>query len=300
MKTVVIRARRRARPLSPAPARGLRHYHFAPRLCAPPARRASRARDPVPASPLLRRAALPRIDDLNAQLAHWIDDIAHRRAVPGDPRALCLRRARGRTLGAAVTGASHRDRPRGPHRERQAPVRPLRHERLLHPARARGPAPHARRLGPRGACARWLREVARHPCSYDRKQTIEHREHLDELATQKRAARELRGRDLVRRSCPSTDSLLGEIVPPRIRPSDTTRIVRSTSTASAGSPRPTHVTTNGESPAPTRSARAAHRHRTAPQQSALTRSSLRAGAARVPGCAADARIRHSAVCQHLA
>ena len=49
---------------------------------------------------------------------------------------------------------------------------------------------------------------ARHARSYDRGAVIEDAEHIAELARHKRHAHELRGRDRLRQSCPSTDALL--------------------------------------------------------------------------------------------
>jgi hypothetical protein len=55
------------------------------------------------------------------------------------------------------------------------------------------------------------REVARHERSWDRKQVIENVEHIAALARVKRAAHELRGRDLLRTVCKSADKLLSAI-----------------------------------------------------------------------------------------
>jgi len=51
-------------------------------------------------------------------------------------------------------------------------------------------------------------EVARHQRSYDRRKTIEDPAHIAALAREKRAARALRGRDLLRRACPHADRLI--------------------------------------------------------------------------------------------
>ena len=51
-------------------------------------------------------------------------------------------------------------------------------------------------------------EVARHRRSYDRRQVIEDATHVAALAAAKRAAHELRGRDLLRSACPHAAALL--------------------------------------------------------------------------------------------
>jgi hypothetical protein len=55
-------------------------------------------------------------------------------------------------------------------------------------------------------------EVARHARCYDRGQTLERPEHLRALGEQKRAARELRGRDRLRSACSHADAFLGALV----------------------------------------------------------------------------------------
>ncbi len=51
-------------------------------------------------------------------------------------------------------------------------------------------------------------EIARHTRSYDRGETVEDPAHLAALAREKRHAHELRGRDLLRTSCPQADPFI--------------------------------------------------------------------------------------------
>ncbi len=56
-----------------------------------------------------------------------------------------------------------------------------------------------------------LDEVARHGRSWDKRQVIENPSHIAALARVKRAAHELRGRDLLRTVCKSADALLSAL-----------------------------------------------------------------------------------------
>jgi len=55
-------------------------------------------------------------------------------------------------------------------------------------------------------------EVARHRRSYGRGERVEEGRHLEDLAAAKQAAREGRGRDRLRGSCPSAEPFLQEVV----------------------------------------------------------------------------------------
>ena len=143
------RARRRPRPVPPAhprPRRPLPLRAQALRAVPRQRERQGRATDPVPPPLVLRRAALhSSVEDLNAQLARWISEIAHVRRAP--------RHADGRTVGALLVDEQPRLLPLPEHplpcgrisgvASGKTPVRPLRPQRLLDPAHAREEAADA-------------------------------------------------------------------------------------------------------------------------------------------------------------
>jgi hypothetical protein len=68
-------------------------------------------------------------------------------------------------------------------------------------------------------------EVARHVRSYDRGQRLEDRTHLAALGDEKRRARELRGRDRLRASCPSAAAFLDAVAQRNARLSSQTALL---------------------------------------------------------------------------
>jgi hypothetical protein len=168
------------------------------------------------------------VEDLNAQLARWIVEVAHARPVPG-------RREQ------RVAEALAEEQPRLlPLPEHPFPCQLLR-------AVASGKTPYIRFDGndysiPPTLIRRPLTlvaaedrvrildrstEVARHPRSYDRGQRIEDDAHLAALIAEKRRAHELRGRDRLRQACPHADAFLDALAlrgEPLIRP--TTQLLR--------------------------------------------------------------------------
>lgn len=192
------------------------HYHFAPRPCAP--YRGNEKGKVERAIQYLRRSffearRFSSLDDLNRQLGEWIQDIAHARIVPGDPERRLVRDALAQERAVLLPLPAHRFE-----------------SDLVQPAQS-GKRPYLRFDGNEYSIPhtlvkkpltlvvseRELRvldgvdEVARHPRCYDRHRVVEDREHVEALGKHKRAARELRGRDRLRASCPNTDALLGEI-----------------------------------------------------------------------------------------
>jgi transposase len=189
------------------------HYHFAPKPCAP--YRGNEKGKTERQIHYLRHsffAARPFRDvaDLNRQLARWIDEIALSRKLPD-----------GRTVRDALDDERPQLLP--------LPEHPL--ESDLVRALASGKTPYVRFDGndysiPHELVKRPLTlvasealvrildgsvEVARHARSYDRRKTIEDPAHIAALAREKRAARELRGRDLLRQACPHADRLIAAL-----------------------------------------------------------------------------------------
>jgi transposase len=192
------------------------HYHFAPRPCAP--YRGNEKGKVERMIHYLRHSffAARRFDsleDLNAQLDEWIDTVAHARPVPGAPDR--------RPVRDALAEEQTRLLPLPAHPFETEIVRPV----------ASGKTPYIRfdqndysiphelvrkplTMLASESVVRILdrdREVARHARSYDRAQRIEEREHLAALHEQKRHARELRGRDLLRQECPHADAFIGAL-----------------------------------------------------------------------------------------
>jgi len=189
------------------------HYHFAPQPCA--VARGNEKGRVERMIQYLRHAffaarRFASIEDLNAQLAHWIADTAHQRPVPGDP------------TGRRVVDALDEERPR---------LLPLPAHAFacdLVRAGVSGKTPYLRFDGndysiPHTLIRRPLTlvasehavrildgatQVACHPRSYDRGQRIEVEAHLAALTAAKRRAHELRGRDRLRQACPHADAFL--------------------------------------------------------------------------------------------
>jgi len=192
------------------------HYHFAPKPCAP--YRANEKGKVERAIQYLRHSFFAArtwtdLNDLNAQLAAWIDEVAHRREVPGDPRR--------RTVAQAL----HEERPR----LLPLPEHPFSCD-LVKPVRV-GKTPYIRfDLNDYSVPAQYVRRtlsllvsdvrvrlthqftvVADHPRSFDRGQVLDDPEHLAELHRQKRNAAELRGRDRLRTACRNADAFIAAL-----------------------------------------------------------------------------------------
>jgi transposase len=207
------------------------HYHFAPQPCAPyRGNEKGRAERFISFLRHAFFAARPfrSVEDLNAQLARWISEVAHARPVPG-------RREQ------RVAEALAEEQPRLlPLPEHPFPCPLLR-------AVTSGKTPYIRFDGndysiPHTLIRRPLTlvaaeqvvrildgnlEVARHARSYDRGQRIDDDAHLAALVAAKRRAHELRGRDRLRQACPHADAFLDALAlrgEPLIRP--TTQLLR--------------------------------------------------------------------------
>lgn len=193
------------------------HYHFAPKPCAP--YRGNEKGKVERAIRYLRTSffaarSFRDVDDLNDQVARWIERIAHARPGPGDRE--------GRTVVARLQHERERLLPLPKHPFDSSLVRPIKS----------GKRPYVRfDLNDYSIPHRLVRQdlvliaterevrlttptgqvVARHARSYDRGLRIEDRGHLQALAATKRRARELRGRDRLTMACPGASQLLEQL-----------------------------------------------------------------------------------------
>jgi transposase len=189
------------------------HYHFAPQPCAV-ARGNEKGRVERMIG-FLRHSffaarSFTSLEDLNAQLARWIDEVAHARPVPGDPDGRLVREAWDEERAHLLPLPEH----------------PFPCERVRSVASGKTPyirfdgndysIPHTLIRRPLTLIATdtavrlvdGATEVARHARSYDQGQRLEDPAHLAALAREKRRAHELRGRDRLRQSCPRADAFL--------------------------------------------------------------------------------------------
>lgn len=191
------------------------HYHFAPKPVAvargnEKGRVERRIRDLRESFFAARRFS--DLDDLNRQLDHWIEQVAHARKVPGD-------------AARTVAEALDEERPR----LLRLPEHPFPCERVK-PIRS-GKTPYVRFDGndysiPHTLVRKPLTlvashttvrlldgavEVARHPRCWDKKRQIESEAHLSALADDKRRARRHRGRHRLIAVCPSATAFLEAI-----------------------------------------------------------------------------------------
>ena len=189
------------------------YYHFAPKPCAP--YRGNEKGKVERQIQYLRHSffaarRFTSVDDLNAQLARWVAEIAHTRRAPGH--------ADGRSVVDLLADERARLLP--------LPEHAMSCGRVLGATSGKTPyvrfdlndysIPHTLVKKPLTLVAeeRTLRildgdtEVAQHARSYDRGKVIEVPAHIAELAREKRRAHDLRGRDLLRSACKHADELL--------------------------------------------------------------------------------------------
>jgi transposase len=190
------------------------HYHFAPVPCAP--YRGNEKGKVERTIQYLRHAffaarTFSSVSELNRQLHAWIADTAHERPCPRDPdrrsvgdvfaaekpRLLQLPDKRFETdLVRAVTSGKQpyvrfdRNDYSIPHTLVRVPVTLIASEDEVRIADATGVI------------------VARHVRSWSRGDVVEDPAHIHGLAQEKRRARDLRGRDRLRRMCPAADAFL--------------------------------------------------------------------------------------------
>jgi transposase len=189
------------------------YYCFAPKPCAPyPGNEKGKVERQIQ---YLRHSffaarRFSSVDDLNAQLARWIAEVAHVRRAPGH--------AEGRAVGDLLADERPRLLP--------LPEHPMACGRVLGVASGKTPyvrfdlndysIPHTHvkkslTLVAEEHAVRILdgdTELARHTRSYDRGRLVEAPQHIAALARDKRRAHDLRGRDRLRSVCLQTDALL--------------------------------------------------------------------------------------------
>jgi transposase len=192
------------------------HYHFAPKPCAP--YRGNEKGKVERQIQYLRHAffaarRFTSLADLNAQLAQWIADTAHARAVPGDPAGRRVAEALAEEQRVLLALPAHPFpcdvlRPvlsgKTPYVRFDSNDYSIPHDAVRRPLTLVASETTVRLLD--GSV-----EVARHARSYDRRQVIEDPAHIAALAAVKRAAHELRGRDRLRSACPQATALLSAL-----------------------------------------------------------------------------------------
>jgi transposase len=189
------------------------HYHFAPVPCAP--YRGNEKGKVERTIQYLRHGffaarRFTTVDDLNQQLADWIERIAHARPVPGD--------ATRRPVRDALADESPRLLPLPANRFECDLVRPVASGKQPYVRFDRNDysIPHDRIRQALTLIASetevrisdGVAELARHRRSYDAGVVIEDPAHLEKLTAEKRRALELRRRDRLRGACPSAAAFL--------------------------------------------------------------------------------------------
>jgi transposase len=190
------------------------HYHFAPKPCAP--YRGNEKGKVERSIQYLRHSFFAArryhsVEDLNTQLEQWIARTAHVRKVPGD--------AEGRLVRDALEQERPRLLPLPEHPADCDLVKPVESGKTPYVRFDRNDysIPHHLVGKPLTLIASDTQVritngsghvFATHPRSYDQKQVIEDPEHIAELASEKKRAHELRGRDRLRASCKSADALI--------------------------------------------------------------------------------------------
>jgi hypothetical protein len=189
------------------------HYHFAPVPCAP--YRGNEKGKVERTIQYLRHGffaarRFTTVDDLNQQLADWIERVAHARPVPGD--------ATRRSVRDALADEAPRLLPLPANRFECDLVRPAASGKQPYVRFDRNDysIPHDRIRQPLTLVASetdvritdGVAELARHQRSYDAGVVIEDPSHLEKLTAEKRRALELRRRDRLRGACPSAASFM--------------------------------------------------------------------------------------------
>lgn len=192
------------------------HYHFAVVPCGKArgnekGRVERRVRD-VRESFFAARS-FTTVDDLNAQLALWIERVQMERPVPGDPEQ--------RTVRAALVEEQKALLPLPAHRFVMDHTRPIKSGKTPYVRFDRNDysIPHTLVRKPLTLVASdttvrlldCMEEVARHERSYDAARQLEDPRHLEQLADDKRRSRELRGRNRAIAACPAARPFLENI-----------------------------------------------------------------------------------------
>lgn len=216
LKTAVLERRGDNVVFHPALLELCGHYHFAPKPCAP--YRGNEKGKVERMIQYLRHAffaarSFADLADLNRQLAHWIDTVAHQRPRPGDPEK--------KSVAEVLKAEQQQLLP--------LPAHPFPCE-TMRPVKV-GKTPYVRfdlndYSVPHTAVCSTLTlisspervritddksVIAEHLRCYDRGRRIERPEHLQALVEQKRHARALRLRDQLELLCPEMTTLLARI-----------------------------------------------------------------------------------------
>jgi transposase len=190
------------------------HYHFAPVPCAP--YRGNEKGKVERTIQYLRHGffaarRFTSVEDLNGQLAEWIDRVAHARPVPGDPTRRAVRDALADERARLLPLPEHRfesDHVRPVASGKQPYVRfdrndySIPHDRIRQPLTLVASETDIRVTDAVGTV------LAQHRRSYDSSVVIEDPAHLEKLTAEKRRAGELRRRDRLRGACPSAAGFL--------------------------------------------------------------------------------------------
>lgn len=190
------------------------HYHFAPKPCAP--YRGNEKGKVERAIRYLRHSFFAArswrdIDDLNAQLHAWIDQVAHQRPVPGNPEQVLVREALLQEQESLLPLPEHAFACElvKPTRSGKTPyVRFDLNDYSIPHTLVRKPltllaSPSTIRIATSDGSV-----VARHDRSYDRGKIIENDRHIAALAREKRHAAKLRVRDRLRIVCSNADAFI--------------------------------------------------------------------------------------------
>lgn len=189
------------------------HYHFAPVPCAP--YRGNEKGKVERTIQYLRHGffaarRFASVEDLNRQLADWIERIAHARPVPGDPTRRPVRDALAEETPRLLPLPASRfecDHVRPVASGKQPYVRfdrndySIPHDRIRQALTLIASETEVR-------VTDGVIELARHARSYDSGVVVEDPAHLEKLTAAKRRALELRRRDRLRGACPSAAAFL--------------------------------------------------------------------------------------------
>ncbi|MFT3912925.1 MAG: IS21 family transposase [Anaeromyxobacteraceae bacterium] len=189
------------------------HYHFAPKPCAP--YRGNEKGKVERTIQYLRHGffaarRFSSVQDLNAQLAAWVERTAHARKVPGDPEGRLVRDALAEERPRLLALPEH---PYDCHATRwvtsgkQPYIRFDRNDYSI-PHHLVGKPLVLVATEDEVRITNGSHVFATHKRSWDEKQVIEDSAHIEELAREKRRAHDLRGRDRLRAACPSADPFL--------------------------------------------------------------------------------------------
>ena len=190
------------------------HYHFAPHPCAPA--RGNEKGKVERAIQYLRHAffaarRFSSLDDLNRQLAKWIEEVANQRVVPADPEKRLVKDALAQEQPVLLPRPAHPyacDRVlllssgKTPYLRFDLNDYSIPAEQVRKPLTLIASESEVRIVNTQGDL------FARHLRSYDRGQIIEDPTHIAALAAHKRRAHQLRGRDRLRASCKHADAFL--------------------------------------------------------------------------------------------